>query len=135
MELNKYLKLFLRFSIATGFLSAVADRFGLYSKSNSVWGNWESFIAYTKVINPWFPEIIIPSIGVIVTLLEIIFALCLLIGFRVQLFAKLSGFLLLLFALSMTFSIGIKPVLDYSVFPVAAAAFILSTLKEISFKE
>tara|TARA_R110002073_G_scaffold89852_6_gene212514 strand:- start:31758 stop:32156 length:399 start_codon:yes stop_codon:yes gene_type:complete len=127
---KKHLTLFLRLSIAVGFLSAVADRFGLYSKSNSVWGNWESFLEYTKVINPWFPEIIIPSIGIIVTLLEVVFATFLVFGFKTQLYARLSGFLLLLFALSMAFSIGIKPVLDYSVLPIVAASFALSTMEE-----
>ena len=47
-----------------------------------------------------------------------------------NLFAKLSGFLLLLFALAMTFSSGIKGALDFSVFSASAAAFALSLMKE-----
>ena len=52
------------------------------------------------------------------------------IGFKTELFAKLSGFLLLLFALAMTFSSGIKGPLDFSVFSASAAAFALSLMKE-----
>jgi thiosulfate dehydrogenase (quinone) large subunit len=52
------------------------------------------------------------------------------VGFKTGLFAKLSGFLLLAFALSMTFSTGIKGAFDYSVFSAAAAAFALSFIKE-----
>lgn len=126
---TKYIKLFLRATIAIGFLSAVADRFGLYSKEVSAWGNWQTFVEYTQQMNPWFPDSIIPAIAFSATILEIVFAMCLLIGFKTELTAKLSGFLLLLFGISMTFAFGIKPALDYSVFGVAAAAFALSTMK------
>lgn len=127
---NKVVKLFLRLAISLGFLSAVADRFGLYSKEISTWGNWENFLNFTKLINPWFPDSIIPTIGTIATTAEVIFAIFLIIGFKTELFAKLSGFLLLIFALSMTFSIGIKSAFDYSVFIASAGAFALSLMKE-----
>ncbi|WP_318344835.1 DoxX family protein [Flagellimonas baculiformis] len=124
------IKLFLRLGLSISFLSAVADRFGMWAKEVSVWGNWENFLDYTQVINPWVPESLIPILGAIATGAEIIFALFILIGFKTELFAKLSGFLLLLFALSMTFSTGIKGALDFSVYTASAAAFALSTLKE-----
>ena len=126
---NKYLKLFLRFALAIGFLSAVADRFGLWPQDISVWNNWQNFEDYTQLINPWLPTAIIPAVAWIATIAEIIFALCLILGFKTELVAKLSGILLLLFGLSMTFSTGIKGALDYSVFTAAAAAFALSSIK------
>ncbi|HLT33230.1 MAG TPA: hypothetical protein VKZ98_05515 [Aquaticitalea sp.] len=126
----KTIKLFLRLAIALGFLSAVADRFGMWSKDVSVWGNWENFVSYTQLINPWIPISMISAIAIIATGAEIVFALFLLIGFKTELFAKLSGMLLLIFALSMTFAIGIKAAFDYSVFSAAAAAFALSIMKE-----
>jgi thiosulfate dehydrogenase (quinone) large subunit len=52
------------------------------------------------------------------------------IGFKTELVAKLCGYLLLLFALAMAFSTGIKSAFDYSVFAALAAAFALSTMKE-----
>lgn|SRR5690606_25110108 len=129
--MNKHLiKLFLRIAISIGFLSAVADRFGMWSKDVSVWGNWNSFLEYTQLINPWFPNSLISTIGIIATSAEVLFAVCLLLGFKTALFAKLSGFLLLAFALSMTFSMGIKGPLDYSVFIASAGAFALSSMKE-----
>lgn len=72
----------------------------------------------------------IAPIGILATSAEILFALCLLLGFKTELVAKLSGFLLLLFALSMTFSTGIKGAFDYSVFSASAGAFALSLMKE-----
>jgi uncharacterized membrane protein YphA (DoxX/SURF4 family) len=127
---KKILKLFLRLSISAGFLSAVADRFRWWNKEVSVWGNWNSFLEYTTLLNPWLPKAVVPAIGVLATGAEILFAFFLIIGFKTELFAKLSGFLLLLFALAMTFSIGLKAALDYSVFPASAAAFALSLIKE-----
>ena len=129
MNKNK-VKLFLRIAISLGFLSAVADRFGMWSKEVSAWGNWDNFVQYTEVINPWFPTALVPTVAIIATSAEIVFAVFLLIGFKTELFAKLSGLLLLIFALSMTFSIGIKGAFDYSVFIASAGAFALSTMKE-----
>lgn len=130
----KILKLFLRLSISAGFLSAVADRFGIWGKEISAWGNWSNFLIYTQLLNPWFPVSIIPAIALIATTAEIVFAVFLIVGFKTELFAKLSGFLLLLFALSMTFSTGIKGALDFSVFSTSAAAFALSIMKEKYFE-
>lgn len=102
----------------------------MWSEQVSVWGNWGSFLSYTQLINPWFPEPLIPAIGIIVTVAEIVFAVCLIVGFKTELFAKLSGYLLLVFALSMTFSTGIKGALDFSVFSASAGAFALSLMNE-----
>ncbi|WP_026450564.1 DoxX family membrane protein [Aequorivita capsosiphonis] len=126
---KKIIKLFLRLAISAGFLSASADRFGWWPQDVSVWGNWNSFLEYTEILNPWFPISFIPTLAIAATALEIIFALLLLIGYKTELIAKLSGFLLLLFAISMTFSTGIKGAFDYSVFSASAAAFALGFMK------
>ncbi|MGO3182312.1 MAG: DoxX family protein [Aequorivita sp.] len=127
---RKIIKLFLRLAIAAGFLSASADRFGLWPQDVSAWGNWNSFLEYTEILNPWFPVSFIPTLAIVATALEIIFALLLIIGFKTELVARLSGILLLIFALSMTFSTGIKGAFDFSVFTASAAAFALSLIKE-----
>lgn len=124
------IKLFLRAAIGTSFLSAVADRFGLWPKEVSAWGNWESFITYTQQLNPIVPESLIPALGGFVTAAEVIFALCLIVGFKTEYIARLSGILLLLFAGAMILSSGFKGVFDYSVLAASAAAFALSTMKE-----
>lgn len=126
---RKTIKLFLRFAIAGGFLSAVADRFGIWSY-HIAWGNWKSFIQYTQIINPWLSDPLIQVAAITATVLEIVLAICLIIGFKTELAAKLSGILLLLFALSMSFSTGIKAAFDASVFAAAGAAFALGLIKE-----
>ena len=120
----------MRASISFGFLSAVADRLGFWPQEVAAWGNWSSFLEYTKLLNPLVPSSLINLLGIMVTLLEVLLAIFLLIGFKTSLFAKLSGVLLLLFGLGMTFTIGIKAPLDYSVFAAAATGFGLSVLKE-----
>lgn len=127
---SKIVKLFLRLSLSAGFLSAVADRFGWWGASYSVWGNWNAFLEYTQLINPWFPDGMISTVGIVATGAEILFAFFLLIGFKTELIARLSGYVLLTFGLAMTFSTGIKGAFDYSVFSAAAAAFALSLLKD-----
>ncbi|MEP1096077.1 MAG: DoxX family protein [Cyclobacteriaceae bacterium] len=129
---KKTIKLFLRLAISVGFLSAVADRFGLWNAKISAWGNWNSFLEYTALINPWIPSSMISIVSVIATALEVLFAVCLILGYKTELVARLSGFLMLLFALSMTFSTGIKGALDFSVFSASAAAFALSLIREKS---
>ena len=119
---------FLRISLSAGFLSAVADRFGLWNKELSAWGNWNSFIAYTSQLLPFLPSSLTSIAGMISTGLEFIFGIALLTNFKTSFFAKCSGLLLLLFALAMTFSKSIKVPLDSSVFTSSAAAFALSAL-------
>jgi uncharacterized membrane protein YphA (DoxX/SURF4 family) len=126
---SKVIKLFLRIGIGVGFLSAVADRLGLWPTQISAWGNWENFLGYTKLINPIIPEILIPMVGAAVTIAEVLFGICLIIGLKTELTAKLSGYLMLTFALAITFSSGIKGAFDYSVFAASAGAFGLSIMQ------
>lgn len=125
---QKIVEWFLRVALSVGLLSAVADRFGLWSKELAAWGNWDSFIAYTQKLNPWVPASFINMVGGLATFLEIAFAIGLLLNFKTALVAKGTGFLLLIFALSMACSLNIKAPLDYSVFIGSASAFALSCL-------
>lgn len=124
-----YISLFARFVIALGFLSAVADRFGLWTPllgiENVVWGNMKSFTAYTGVLIPWVPKTLLPLFAWAATIAEIVLGILLLAGFRQRVVALLSGILLLIFAFSMLFFLNIKAPFDYSVFAAAAAAFLL----------
>ena len=60
------------------------------------------------------------------TILETLLGVALLIGIATRVAALLSGVLLLLFAMAMTFALGVKAPLDYSVFSASAGAFLLS---------
>lgn len=124
-----YSALFARVALALGFLSAVADRFGLWShllgSEHVVWGNMKNFIGYTGVLLPWVPKTLIPLLAWSATIAETVLGIFLLIGWQKRIVALLSGILLLAFAFSMLFSLSIKAPFDYSVFAAAACAFLL----------
>ena len=124
---------FLRLSLAVAFLSAVADRFGVWGSPgdpNVAWGAWSAFVDYVAVLNPLLPKQFIPPLAWVATLLEVGLAIGLIIGWKIRWMALGSGVLLLSFGLAMSLSTGIKSPLDYSVFTAAAAAFALWTISE-----
>ena len=122
---------FLRLSLAAGFLSAVADRFGLWGlpgASNVAWGDWNAFVDYVATLNWFVPTSLVPVLAWTATLAETMLALGLLVGWRLRWFALASGLLLLSFALTMTIALGVKTPLDFSVFVAAAGAFLLAAI-------
>lgn len=124
-----YFSLFARLALAFSFLSAVADRLGwwtpLLGSGNVAWGNMTNFIAYTGVLIPWIPKLLLPFVAWAATLSEILLGVLLLIGFWQRIVALLSGVLLLTFAFSMLFFVSLKAPFDYSVFTAAACALLL----------
>ncbi len=121
--------LFLRLALAASFLSAVADRFGLWGppgKSSVAWGNFVNFEAYTALLNWFVPHGWIPLLAWVDTALEVLFGISLFLGLATRFTAFASGVLLLLFALAMTFSTGVESALSYSVFTASAGAFLLA---------
>ena len=121
--------LFLRVVLGVGFLSAVADRFGIWGPAGAPlvsWGNFQNFLTYTARLNPWCPGPLIPALGWITTVAETVLGFALILGFQIRLTALLSGALTLLFALAMTFTLGVHAPLSYSVFVCSGGAFLLA---------
>lgn len=125
MKITDISTLLLRLALATGFLSAVASRLGLWGKQSSGWSN---FLDYTAQVNSFLPRSFIPTIAIASTLLETGLAILLLVGFKTNYTAFGAALLTLLFAFAMTYSFGIKEPLDYSVFAFSAGAFLLASL-------
>lgn len=127
---------FLRYALGLGFLSAVADRFGLwgpYGQPNIDWGNFSRFLDYTQTLNWYVPAGMIPLLGVIATGAETLLGILLIVGWHTRATAVLTALLLLTFALSMTFSLGLKAPLNYAVFTGVGGALLLSTCKRFPF--
>ena len=121
--------LFLRIALGAGFLSAVADRFGIWGPvgtASVAWGTFRNFLAYTARLNPWCPAQFIPVLGWVATVAETVLGLALILGFQIRITAVLSGVLALCFALSMTFALGIHAPLNFSVFVCSAGSFLLA---------
>ncbi len=122
---------FLRYALAASFLSAVADRFGLWVSSSPqvAWGSMANFEQYTALLNPFIPAEWISLFAWMITALELVLSVFLLLGVFHKITAMITGFVFLAFALAMTEGVGIKIPLDYSVFTASAAAFLLSSVK------
>jgi len=104
-----------RIALAVTLLSAVADRFGLWGPPGSpraAWGDWAHFVAYCGVLNSFAPKALIPALAWIDTGFEIVFGVGLLIGYKLEYVAYGSAGLFALFALAMTWSLGVKAPLD-----------------------
>ena len=102
---------FLRLALGISFLSAVADRFGLwgvYGQPNVGWGNYARFVDYTATLNWFLPAATIPALAMIATAAETLFGLLLVVGWNTRIVALLSGALLITFALTMTVALGVK---------------------------
>lgn len=128
---SRGLTLFLRLSLAAGFLSSVADRFGLWGPPGSryaSWGDFEHFLTYASKVNAFLPAVAQRPLAWAATVAETVLGLALLAGLGTRPAARASGWLLLVFALAMTLSTGLKSALAYSVFPASAAAFLLAAV-------
>ena len=133
--MKDYSSLFLRLALGISFLSAVADRFGLwgsFGQPNVSWGDFSQFVAYTAKLNWFMPSAAIPALAWAATCAETLLGAALVLGVFTRAAAFLSGWLLLLFALSMTFALGLKAPLNFSVFTASAAAFLLATCGKYS---
>jgi len=120
--------LYVRVALATAFLSAVADRFGLWGPPGApgvAWGEFGPFLSYTGSLVPFLPPPVLTALGWAVTLAEIVLGLALLLGFRVRAAAAGSAVLLLGFALGMMLGDGVKAPFDASVFSASAGALLL----------
>lgn len=132
----KFSSVFLRYALGVGFLSAVADRLGLwgaFGQPNVEWGNFSRFLEYTQTLNWWVPARLIPLLGVIATGAETLFGLLLIFGWHTRATALLAGLLLLTFALAMTLALGIKAPLNFAVFTGVGGAFLLASCKHFPF--
>lgn len=126
--------LFLRVALAAGFLSAVADRFGMWGPAGTsgvVWGSFDPFLAYTGQLLWYLPTGLVAVAGWAATVLEVVLAVGLLVGIRLRAVAFASGMLLVVFAVTMTTAFGPEPPLSYSVWAAAAGAFLLASVNSV----
>ena len=131
-----YATLLLRLGLGVGFLSAVADRLGLwgaFGQPNVEWGNFSRFLEYTHTLNWYLPAGMILPLGIIATGAEILFGLLLVVGWRTRVAALLSGLLLLTFGVSMTLALGIKAPVNFAVLTGIGGALLLASRESFPF--
>jgi uncharacterized membrane protein YphA (DoxX/SURF4 family) len=118
--------LYARGALGIGFLSGVADRFGLWRGRNVGYGNFDGFVRYTAKVNSFMPAASIPFLAWSATAAELVLGVLLLLGLWLRWTALASALLLILFGTAMAISFGAKSPLDYSVFSASAAAILLA---------
>jgi uncharacterized membrane protein YphA (DoxX/SURF4 family) len=124
-----YATMLLRIGLGVGFLSAVADRLGLwgaFGQPNVEWGNFSRFLEYTHTLNWYLPAVMILPLGIIATGAETLFGLLLLVGWHTRIAALLSGLLLLTFGAAMTLALGVKAPLNFAVLTGIGGALLLA---------
>src|SRR5215469_15705609 len=135
-RLGEFSSVLLRVALGGSFLSAVADRLGLwgaFGHPNVSWGSYPRFVAYTAKLLWLLPPTTVPGLALGATVAESIFGLLLVLGWKTRLMSLLSGLLLTAFAISMTLALGVKAPLDYSVFSAAGGALLLATYTRFPF--
>jgi hypothetical protein len=123
-------RIFVRFALGSAFLSALADRFGVYGPPGSKYvgfGDWLHFVKFVAVLNWFLPKGFIPTVAVLETVIELALGVALLLGIYQRQVALSSAALLMSFALTMSIALRINVALSYSVFSAAGAALLLGT--------
>ena len=113
----------LRLSLAAGFLSAVADRFGWWKPfGQGSWGSMGAFADYTHQLVPFASGWLLTVIVWAATTTETTLGVLLLTGWRPKLVRAATCLVLIIFATAMAVSLGMESPLSYSVFSAASAA-------------
>src|SRR3954462_4964195 len=84
---TEIVRLFARFALAVSFLSAVADRFGLwgpYGAKNVSWGDFAHFVEYTGAVTSLFPSSLTVSFAWAATIAETLLGILLLAGCKTR---------------------------------------------------
>lgn len=123
-----------RVALAASFLSAVADRIGLWGAAGTgevAWGSFAVFVDFTGLLLWFVPDATVVVFAWVATVLEVLLAIALICGVWLRLTAAVSTLLLLSFAVTMTFATGPEGPLSYSVWTAAAAAFLLYHVTDV----
>jgi len=123
-------QLILRLALGVGFIIPVMDRLGLMGPpgSGAAWGDWNHFVDYTNTLIPFASRAIANIMGLLATIAEFVFGICLIIGFRIKEVGLGAAVLTLLFGLSMAIFVSIGAPFSYPVFVFTGAALVLSGL-------
>jgi uncharacterized membrane protein YphA (DoxX/SURF4 family) len=135
-KIGAFGSVFLRFGLGLSFLSAVADRLGWwgpFGQPRVAWGDFARFVAYTGKLNSFLPGTMILPLAIFVTCLEVALGLLLLAGWQTRIAALASAILLLAFGVAMSFALGVKAPLDFSVFSAVGGGLLLAACPSFPF--
>ena len=92
------------------------------------WGDWKHFIDYTNTLLPFANRQFANFLGLVATIAETVFGICLVIGLKVKQIALGAAVLTCCFGLCMAIFVGISAPFSYPVFVFTGAGLVLSGL-------
>jgi uncharacterized membrane protein YphA (DoxX/SURF4 family) len=119
----------LRLALGVIFLRSVMDRFGWLGVPGSggvSWGDWKHFIDYTNVLLPFISRQVANFLGLLTTVAESIFGICLIIGLKIKQIALGAAILTLCFGLCMAIFVSLGTPFSYPVFVFTGSGLVLS---------
>jgi uncharacterized membrane protein YphA (DoxX/SURF4 family) len=122
-------QLVLRLALGSIFVISVIDRFGWLGTPGSSgvsWGDWKHFIDYTNTLLPFASRPIANIIGLLTTVAETAFGICLIIGMKTKQIALGAAMLTLCFGLCMAIFVSIGAPFSYPVFVFTGSGLVLS---------
>ncbi|GAA4312024.1 hypothetical protein GCM10023149_07230 [Mucilaginibacter gynuensis] len=124
-------QLITRLALGIGFILPVMDRLGLMGAPGSkgvTWGDWQHFVSYTNTLVPFLNNSLAGIMGLIATIAEAVFGICLIVGFKIKWMALGAAFLTLTFGLCMAAFINVGAPFGYPVFVFTGAALLLANV-------
>jgi uncharacterized membrane protein YphA (DoxX/SURF4 family) len=122
-DLVRIVRVALRVSLATAFLSSVMDRFGWWGPfGQGTWGNMGAYADYTHQLLPFASGTLLTVVVWLSTVTETILGVLLLTGWWPKLVGAASCLVLIVFGTAMAVSLGMEAPLSYSVYSAASAA-------------
>ncbi|MEZ2334703.1 hypothetical protein AB6735_03675 [Mucilaginibacter sp. RCC_168] len=127
---SKIGQILLRLALGVGFLFPVMDRLGFLGGpgSGATWGDWAHFVDYTNKLIPFATWQIANITSIIATIAELVFGICLIVGYKIKVAGIGAGILTLIFGVCMAIFLGINAPFNYPVFVFTGAALVLSSL-------
>jgi uncharacterized membrane protein YphA (DoxX/SURF4 family) len=122
-------QLFLRLALGIGFILPVMDRLGwlgLPGTGNVNWGDWAHFVNYTHSLVPFVSRFMAGALGELVTAAEIVFGICLIVGYQLRYVALGAAILTFIFGICMATATGIAAPFNYPVFVFTGAGLVLA---------
>jgi uncharacterized membrane protein YphA (DoxX/SURF4 family) len=119
----RMVRIALRLSLGAAFLSAVADRFGLWEPfGQGSWGSMAAFADYAHQLVPFASGWLLAVVVWGATATEATLGVLLLTGWQPKFVGAAASLVLIVFGTAMAVSLGVESPLSYSVFSAASAA-------------
>lgn len=124
-------QLILRLALGIGFILPTLDRLGFMGPPGApkvAWGDWSHFVRYTNTLVPFVSPNVAQILALFATVAEAVFGITLIVGFKVRWMALGSAIITFVFAMCMTFALGILAPFSYPVYVFTGGALVLSGL-------